>query len=41
MTEADVFERIDRGADLVQVYSALIFEGPGFFKKVADFAKRR
>lgn len=41
MTEADVFERIDRGADLVQVYSALIFEGPSFFKKVADFAKRR
>lgn len=41
MTEADVFERIDGGADLVQVYSALIFEGPGFFKKVADFAKRR
>lgn len=41
MTEAEVFERIERGADLVQVYSALIFEGPGFFKKVADFAKQR
>ncbi len=35
MTPADVFERIERGADLVQVYSALVFEGPSFFKRVA------
>lgn len=31
----DVSERLSLGADLVQVYSALIFEGPGFFKRVA------
>ena len=40
MTPEDVFERIRSGADLVQVYSALVFEGPGFFKQVAERAKR-
>ncbi len=40
MTAADVFERIDRGADLVQVYSTLIFEGPLFFRKVAKLAEQ-
>ncbi|MES2855607.1 MAG: quinone-dependent dihydroorotate dehydrogenase, partial [Bdellovibrionota bacterium] len=35
MSADDVKERIDLGADLVQVYTALIFEGPGFFKQVA------
>lgn len=35
MTGADVFERLNLGADLVQVYSALVLEGPGFFRKVA------
>lgn len=35
MTENDVFERLNLGADLVQVYSALIFEGSGFFRRVA------
>ncbi len=41
MTAADVFERIELGADLVQVYTALIFEGPGFIRKVSDFAEQR
>jgi len=36
MTAQDVFERIQLGADLVQVYSALVFEGPQFFKKVCQ-----
>ncbi len=31
----DVSERLQMGADLVQVYSALIFEGPNFFRRVA------
>lgn len=35
MTAGDVRERLDMGADLVQVYSALIFSGPGFFGDVA------
>lgn len=30
---SDVKERLDKGADLVQVYSALVFQGPYFFKK--------
>lgn len=35
LTPDDVFERLKSGADLVQVYSALIFSGPGFFREVA------
>lgn len=30
----DVFERLRNGADLVQCYTALVFEGPYFFKNV-------
>lgn len=41
MTAEDVFERIDLGADLVQVYSTLVFEGPGFFRKVHKLATLR
>lgn len=35
MSAADVRKRIELGADLVQVYSALIYEGPFFFRKIA------
>ncbi len=35
LTAEDVFRRLELGADLIQVYSALIFEGPGFFHQVA------
>jgi dihydroorotate dehydrogenase len=35
MNPADVFERLQMGADLVEIYSALIFEGPSFFRDVA------
>jgi dihydroorotate dehydrogenase len=38
MTPADVFERLSLGANLVQVYSALIFDGPFFFRHVAELA---
>ena len=34
MTSDDVFERLSLGADLVEVYTTLIFSGPGFFRKV-------
>lgn len=37
MSPEDVAERLKMGADLVQVYSALIFEGPMFFRKVAKW----
>jgi len=35
MTSEDVQERLNLGADLVQVYTALVFSGPCFFRKVA------
>lgn len=35
MTPEDVFERLQMGADLVQIYSALVFHGPHFFHDVA------
>lgn len=35
MTSQDVFDRLKRGADLVQVYTALVLQGPGFLKEVA------
>ena len=34
LTAGDVMERLKEGADLVQVYSALVFNGPGFFRSV-------
>ena len=37
MSVEDVRERLTLGADLVQVYSALIFDGPFFFRKVAQW----
>jgi dihydroorotate dehydrogenase len=37
MTPEDVRERLALGADLVQVYSALVLEGPFFFRKTAHF----
>lgn len=38
MTAEDVFERIALGADLVEVYTALIFSGLNFFRKVEKAA---
>lgn len=35
----DVFERLQLGADLVEIYSALVLEGPQFFGDVASKAK--
>lgn len=35
LSAEDVFERLQMGADLVQIYSALVFHGPGFFHEVA------
>ncbi len=36
LSARDVQERLDLGADLVQTYSALVFEGPQFFRKTAE-----
>ncbi|MNT03242.1 Dihydroorotate dehydrogenase [compost metagenome] len=35
MSPEDVFERLQMGADLVQIYSALVFHGPHFLLDVA------
>ena len=37
MEPSEVLERLEMGADLVQVYSALVFRGPFFFRKVARY----
>ena len=34
LTPEDAQERLDLGADLVQIYSAMVFEGPGFPARV-------
>ena len=39
MTPQEVLERLNMGADLVQVYSALIFHGPFFFRSVAEYVE--
>lgn len=41
MSPEDVRARLEAGADLVQVYSALIFEGPYFFRKVAQWQQTK
>ncbi len=37
LSPENVKERLDLGADLVEVYSALAFRGPGFFQQVASW----
>ena len=37
LSPQDVLERLELGADLVQVYSAMVFKGFGFFKSVYKF----
>ena len=39
LSAEEVSERLDLGADLVQVYSALIFQGPLFFRQVARWQR--
>ena len=41
LTPKDVLHRLELGAHLVQVYSALIFEGPHFFKKVYNYCENK
>lgn len=39
LSPEDVQERLNLGADLVQTYSGLVFEGPLFFRKTAERMK--
>lgn len=41
MTEQDVLDMLDAGADLVQIYTGLIYNGPGFVKKICKALLRR
>lgn len=34
MTEEDAIEKLNAGADLLQLYSGFIYEGPGFVKRI-------
>jgi dihydroorotate dehydrogenase len=36
----DAFDRIRAGASLVQLYSALVYEGPGLARRIAKELKR-
>lgn len=40
LTPEDVMARLDIGADLVQTYSALVYEGPYFFRQVNRWIKK-
>ncbi len=40
MNYEDVKERLNLGADLIQVYSALVFSGPFFFRQISEQAKK-
>ncbi len=35
-TATDVIEKLDAGADLVQVYTGFVYEGPGMIQKIVD-----
>ena len=41
MTCADVQEKLDAGAVLVQLYTGLIYTGPGLVKKILEEANPR
>jgi dihydroorotate dehydrogenase len=34
MTEQDAIEKIKAGADLIQIYTGFIYEGPGFIRRI-------
>jgi len=34
MTPEDAIEKLKAGADLIQIYTGFIYEGPGFIKRI-------
>lgn len=40
LTAEDVMDRLELGADLVQTYSALVYEGPYFFQQVNEWVQK-
>jgi len=41
LTPQDVMDRLELGADLVQTYYALVYEGPYFFRQVKHWIKKQ
>jgi dihydroorotate dehydrogenase len=37
MTPQDALDKLNAGADLVQVYTGFVYEGPGFVKRINDY----
>jgi dihydroorotate dehydrogenase len=36
MSTADAINKLKAGADLIQIYTGFIYEGPGFVKKINE-----
>jgi dihydroorotate dehydrogenase len=36
MSEVDAHEKLDAGADLIQVFTGLVYAGPGLVKKIIE-----
>jgi dihydroorotate dehydrogenase len=34
MSEDDAIEKIKAGADLIQIYTGFVYEGPGFIRRI-------
>jgi len=41
MTPEDALEKLDAGADLIQIYTGFVYEGPGFVRKINQALLRR
>jgi len=41
MSAADALEKLEAGADLVQVYTGFVYEGPGFVRQICEAILRR
>jgi dihydroorotate dehydrogenase len=40
MSEEDAVEKLKAGADLVQIYTGFVYEGPGFVKRILKRVER-
>ena len=36
MSPEDAWEKLDAGADLVQVYTGFVYEGPGLVRRIVE-----
>ena len=40
MGEKHLQRKIEAGADLIQVYTGMIYEGPGFINKMVNYSQK-